>query len=174
MLGYSLHSVLRGISSPCIKPPPPSPSTSSSAVPTSLAASLQSGDLDACLDLISSILIEDLFGTPAEERESGENVAKIPDSKTPQSYNCYEILAQFLSPQLIPDLLTPIREVSHCCYSYAHMYMYICTSTNLKGIKTCDAVLQFGCCQRTHVMNRARVEGSIHTCTPHTHVHVER
>ena len=77
-----------------------------------MAVSLKAGDLDACLGLISSILIEDLFGTPAEERESGENVAKIPESKTPQSYNCYEIVAQFLSPRHIPDLLTPVREVS--------------------------------------------------------------
>ena len=119
MLGYSLHSVLRGISSPCSTKPPPS-----SSIPSPSTVSLQSSDLDACLDLISSILIEDIFGTPAEERESGENVAKIPESKTPQSYNCYEIVAQFLSPRLIPDLLTPVREVSRCCYSY--MYMYMC------------------------------------------------
>ena len=77
-----------------------------------MAVSLQAGDLDACLELISSILIEDLFGAPAEERESGENVAKIPESKTPQSYNCYEIVAQYLSPRLIPNLLTPVKEVS--------------------------------------------------------------
>ena len=126
MLGYSLHSILRGISNPQnTKMPPPSLSSPSSTIPSpSAAVSLRSGDLDACLDLISSILIEDLFGTPAEERESGENVAKIPESKTPQSYNSYEILAQFLSPWLIPDLLTPIREVSRCCCGYAHVHVY--------------------------------------------------
>ena len=56
--------------------------------------------------------MEDLFGVPAEERESGENVAKIPESKSPQSFNSYEIVARFLSPHLVPDLLAPLREVS--------------------------------------------------------------
>ena len=69
------------------------------------------GDLDPCLDLISGILIEDLFGSPAEERESGENVAKIPESKSPQSLNSYEIVARYLSPRLLPDLLFPVKEV---------------------------------------------------------------
>jgi hypothetical protein len=127
VLGYSLHSILRGISNPQnTKIPPPLSSPSSTVPSPSAAVTLRSGDLDTCLDLISSILIEDLFGTPAEERESGENVAKIPESKTPQSYNSYEILAQFLSPRLIPDLLTPVREVSRCCYGYTHVYMDIC------------------------------------------------
>ena len=164
MLGYSLHSVLRGISSPWTKPSPPSPSPSPSpflsAVPTPLAASLRSGDLDACLDLISSILIEDLFGTPAEERESGENVAKIPESKTPQSYNCYEILAQFLSPQLIPDLLTPVREVSHCCYSYTHMYMYM-YKYEFKGGKR-PVMLFYSLAAVNVYMYMNRIEGFIH------------
>ena len=88
-----------------------------------MSVPLKSGDLDACLDLMSSILVEDLFGTPAEERESGENVAKIPESKTPQSFNCYEICAQFLSPHLVPDLLAPAREVSGCRkYTYVHVH----------------------------------------------------
>lgn len=109
VLGYSLHSVLQGIANAGTK----ISSSSSSVSPTVCTPlSFKSGDLDPCLDLISPILIEDLFGVPAEERESGENVAKIPESKTPQSYNCYEIVAKFLSPRFIPDLLTPVREVS--------------------------------------------------------------
>ena len=67
------------------------------------------------LDLVNTILTDDLFGTPAEERESGENVAKIPESKTPQSYNSYEIVSQFLSPKLLPDLLSPVKEVGTKC-----------------------------------------------------------
>ena len=58
--------------------------------------------------------MEDLFGTPAEERESTENIAKIPESKTPQSYNSYEIVSRFLSPRLLPDLLVPVKEVCVC------------------------------------------------------------
>ena len=88
VLGYSLHSVLQG-----------------------LTPHLLSGDLDSCMEHISSILIEDLFGMPAEDREGG---AKIPEAKTPQSYNCYEIVGTFLSPSLLPDLLQPVKQVCGC------------------------------------------------------------
>ena len=122
VLGYSLHSILKGLSSTSSSSSSPSPSLA-----TSSPVSLKSGDLDACLDLISSILVEDLFGVPAEERESRENVAKIPESKTPQSHNCYEIVAQFLSPRLIPDLLAPVREV--------RVHIHVHTSCDVYNIK---------------------------------------
>eukprot|EP00731_Ephydatia_muelleri_P000969 Em0001g969a len=41
----------------------------------------------------------------------GELVAKIPESKTPQSLNTYEITAQYLSPHLLPDLLSVPKQV---------------------------------------------------------------
>lgn len=62
-------------------------------------------------DTHTQILMEDLFGLPAEEREVGEAIARIPESKTPQSLASYEIAAQFLSPKLIPDLLAPVKQV---------------------------------------------------------------
>lgn len=98
VLGYTLHSVLQGISS-----------APKDAPPTHL---LTTGNLDPSLDLISPVLVDDLFGTPAEERESGENIAKIPESKSPQSYNCYEIVAQYISPNLLPEFLAPVKQVS--------------------------------------------------------------
>ena len=61
--------------------------------------------------LLYQILVEDLFGVPAEEREAGEAVAKIPESKHPQSTNSYRLTAEFLSPQLLPQLLAPVKEV---------------------------------------------------------------
>ena len=106
VLSYSLHHLLRALSTP-----PTSSSTSSSTSTSSSSCLLNTGDLDPCLDLISDILKEDLFGTAAEERESGAGVAKIPESKTPQSFNTYEIVAQFISPKLVPQLLAPIKEV---------------------------------------------------------------
>jgi hypothetical protein len=88
VLAYSLHSILNGASS-----------------------ILKTGDLDPCLQLISQILQEDLFGVPAEEREAGESVARIPESKRPQSCNSYRLVAQFLSPRLLPQLLAPVKEI---------------------------------------------------------------
>ena len=55
--------------------------------------------------------MEDLFGVPAEEREAGESVAKIPEGKNPQSSKSFGIMAQFLSPRLLPQLLSPVKEV---------------------------------------------------------------
>jgi len=100
VLSYSLHYLLHAMVTP---------TSSSSQSPSS--SGLEPGDLDPCFHLVSDILKEDLFGAPAEERESGEGVAKIPESKSPQSYNTYEIVARFLSPGLVPDLLAPIKEV---------------------------------------------------------------
>ena len=57
------------------------------------------------------VLVEDVFGVPAEEREGGEAVARIPEAKHPRSGDSYCIAAQFLSPRLLPQLLAPIREV---------------------------------------------------------------
>lgn len=69
--------------------------------------------------------MEDLFGAPAEERECGESVAKIPESKSPQSHNTYEIVSRYLSPKLLPDLLLPVKEVQMIVYSNAHMYFMV-------------------------------------------------
>ena len=60
---------------------------------------------------LPQVLFEDLFGVPAEEREAGEAVAKIPESKAPQSYNSYEVVAKFVSPRLLPQLLAPVKQV---------------------------------------------------------------
>ena len=66
-------------------------------------------------------MIDDLFGAPAEEREVGEIVAKVSESKVPQSYNSYEIVAQFLSPRLLPDLLAPVKQVCPLCVCMYHI-----------------------------------------------------
>ena len=57
------------------------------------------------------VLLEDLFGVPAEEREAGESVARIPEAKSCQSSRSYGIVAQFLSPGLLTRLLSPVQEV---------------------------------------------------------------
>ena len=56
-------------------------------------------------------MIEDLFGAPAEERASDAGVARIPESKAPQSLSSYEIVARFLSPGRLPNLLDAVKQV---------------------------------------------------------------
>ena len=60
----------------------------------------------------SQVLLDDVFGTPAEEREAV--VFKVPESRSPQSLNSFELLARFLSPSLLPSLLEPVKEVCVC------------------------------------------------------------
>ena len=55
--------------------------------------------------------MEDLFGSAAEERREGEIASKLPEARTSQSTKSYEIVAMFLSPSLLPQLLKPLKEV---------------------------------------------------------------
>lgn len=61
------------------------------------------------------ILLRDLFGSPAEEREVKEVICKTPEGRSTQSYNTYELAAKFLSPSLLPELLRPVKEVNAPC-----------------------------------------------------------
>ncbi len=60
---------------------------------------------------INKVLMNDLFGTPAEEREIKDIVTKTPESKVCKSVLTFGLVARFLSPSLIPKLLKPIKEV---------------------------------------------------------------
>ena len=65
--------------------------------------------------LLAKILLRDLFGSPAEEREVKEVICKTPEGRSTQSYNTYELAAKFLSPSLLPELLRPVKEVNCYC-----------------------------------------------------------
>eukprot|EP00731_Ephydatia_muelleri_P000971 Em0001g971a len=107
VLAFGLHSLLKGVS-PVLK----------------------AGDLDSCMQLISMVGVASVHSLShntlpllpfyrlpkrsPNRREGdwiGELVAKIPESKTPQSLNTYEITAQYLSPHLLPDLLSVPKQV---------------------------------------------------------------
>ncbi|CAI8031672.1 Small subunit processome component 20 homolog [Geodia barretti] len=85
VLGYSLHSILNGV-----------------------CPILKTGDLDPSLDLVSQVLVEDLFGVPAEEREAGESVAKIPEGKNPQSSKSFEAKASSRTSRVAEEVLRQI------------------------------------------------------------------
>ena len=59
----------------------------------------------------------DLFGVAAEERREGEIASKLPEARASQSIKSYEILAMFLSPSMLPQLLTPLKEVIVLIYN---------------------------------------------------------
>lgn len=57
------------------------------------------------------MLVGDLFGVAAEERREGEIASKLPEARASQSVKSYEMLAMFLSPSMLPQLLKPLKEV---------------------------------------------------------------
>lgn len=56
-------------------------------------------------------MVGDLFGVAAEERREGEIASKLPEARASQSVKSYEMLAMFLSPSMLPQLLKPLKEV---------------------------------------------------------------
>lgn len=94
VLSYSLHALL-----------------------CALSQDLASGDLDPCLQSISDIVAEDLFGQLAEEREVPEAVSKLPEAKSSKGLATLEIVSSKLSPQLLPSLIAPLKKVGAVCAS---------------------------------------------------------
>ena len=88
MLSYSLHALL-----------------------CELSKHLSSGDLDPCLQSITDIVTEDLFGQLAEEREVPEDVSKLPEAKSSKGLVTLEIVSFKLSPHLLPSLIAPLKKV---------------------------------------------------------------
>ena len=76
-----------------------------------LSSDFSVGCLDVCLAEISDILTNDLFGVPAEERETPEAISKLPEAKSTKSFDSYALVASKLSPSLLPDLILPLKEV---------------------------------------------------------------
>lgn len=61
------------------------------------------------------MLVEDLFGEVATEREVEKIANKIPEAKTCKSFDTFEILGKFVGTQSLTVLVSPLKEV---CLSY--------------------------------------------------------
>ena len=55
--------------------------------------------------------MNDIFGSPADERQIKNLVAKTHESKTCKSVLSFGLMARFLSPSVIPKLLKQVLEV---------------------------------------------------------------
>ena len=55
--------------------------------------------------------MNDIFGSPADERQIKNLVAKTHESKTCKSVLSFGLIARFLSPGIIPKLLKQVLEV---------------------------------------------------------------
>lgn len=59
----------------------------------------------------SKVLVEDLFGEAAKEREVEKIANKLPEAKTCKSFDTYEILAKFAGTRSLTGLVSPLKEV---------------------------------------------------------------
>ncbi len=77
---------------------------------------LSVGDLDASLaTLMHSVHLELFTTSVSEEKEVKQILAKVVEAKTTSSYNTLEMLARFVSPHAIADLLRPLkRQLDEC------------------------------------------------------------
>lgn len=57
------------------------------------------------------MLVEDLFGEVATEREVEKIANKIPEAKTCKSFDTFEILGKFVGTQSLTVLVSPLKEV---------------------------------------------------------------
>ncbi|KAG2460222.1 UTP20 protein, partial [Polypterus senegalus] len=76
-----------------------------------LSNTLNSGDLDSCMDMLISIFNRELFGDIAEEKEVKGIVSKVMEARRSKSYDSYEILAQFIGKGQVSQLIIPLKEV---------------------------------------------------------------
>jgi len=57
------------------------------------------------------VLIEDLFGEVATEREVEKIANKLPEAKTCKSFDTFEILGKFAGTQSLTVLVSPLKKV---------------------------------------------------------------
>ena len=97
VLAYSIHALLNGLSQ-----------------------HLNPGDLDPCLEDFCTIVTNDLFGTPSEERDTPEAVKKLPEAKTTKGYETLELMVSKLSPKVVPHVIESLLKVR----TYGHTVVY--------------------------------------------------
>ncbi|CAG8449551.1 3302_t:CDS:10 [Cetraspora pellucida] len=88
VLGFTLHSLL-----------------------LNLAPNLTIGDIDYCLQLIVDIIINDMFGYVAEEKDAEEITGKLKEMKANKGFGTFEILAKIIHIKNIGILLMPLKDV---------------------------------------------------------------
>ncbi|XP_063970096.1 small subunit processome component 20 homolog [Lytechinus pictus] len=88
VLGFTVHLLLKNIS-----------------------PKLTSGDLDSCLDSLTQVFNQELFGAVSEEKEVEGIVGKLLEARSIKAYDCYEVVSKFVGQGSITKLITPLKEI---------------------------------------------------------------
>ncbi|EDQ86381.1 uncharacterized protein MONBRDRAFT_11008 [Monosiga brevicollis MX1] len=86
VLSYTLHQVLHA-----------------------LQPSFAPGDVDACLDPVMEVVMDDILGLAGEEKDSDEIPNRIKEAKKSNCYETAAVMATFISPGMTIMLLAPIE-----------------------------------------------------------------
>lgn len=86
VLSFTLHSILK-----------------------SMEEVLRPSDLDPCSDMIARILMDDLFGSTGEEKDSENYHTTMKEVKVNKSYDTAEMLSANISLSMFSSLLSPIK-----------------------------------------------------------------
>lgn len=71
----------------------------------------QHGDLDYCLADLSSVVMDDTFGTVGQEKEAEEYVSKMKEVKSNKSFDSMELLAKNSTIRNLSSLLQPLQSL---------------------------------------------------------------
>ncbi|KAJ1666786.1 U3 snoRNP protein [Coemansia sp. RSA 1813] len=69
------------------------------------------GDLDYTLNPIVSILMQDIFGKHAEDKDAEEWTTKMREAKVHHGPDCFEILASITTFENVRPMLAPLRDI---------------------------------------------------------------
>ncbi|KAJ3340595.1 U3 snoRNP protein [Gonapodya sp. JEL0774] len=76
-----------------------------------MAPNLKIGDIDYCLEELVPILIDDIFGDVADEKEIKELAGKTKEMKSHKSFETLETLTKVIRFTRVGDLLVPLKRI---------------------------------------------------------------
>ncbi|KAI0200266.1 armadillo-type protein [Astrocystis sublimbata] len=71
----------------------------------------QPGDIDYCLDNLMAIIMDDMFGVVAEEKDAEGYTSKTKEIKSSKSQDSMELVARSASVNRLGDLIAPLRSL---------------------------------------------------------------
>lgn len=70
---------------------------------------LKPGDLDYCLPVLMSMIMEDIFGVVGQEKDAEEYISKMKEVKSNKSLDSIEIISKFTTLAYMGEIIKPIQ-----------------------------------------------------------------
>lgn len=78
---------------------------------------LENGDLDSSVSIFSHVFTQELFSDVGDEKEVKQIVAKVFEAKHTSSFNSFEIVAKYITPSYLVELIKPLNQQLEICKS---------------------------------------------------------